>query len=122
MLRHRAALRDDGDAMPPARLLYSARTFGDVIYRAEIEALATADDTLRTAYTLTRSRPPDWTGHRRRIDLAMPEQFVGAPDGDPLMYVCGPTAMVEAVATALVDLGHRPVAIRTERFGPSGSP
>jgi ferredoxin-NADP reductase len=34
--------------------------------------------------------------------------------------VCGPTAFVEAVADALVALGHEPGRIRTERFGPTG--
>jgi ferredoxin-NADP reductase len=34
--------------------------------------------------------------------------------------VCGPTALVELVAELLVQLGHAPLAIRTERFGPTG--
>ena len=36
------------------------------------------------------------------------------------MYVCGPTPMVESVATQLVELGHAPQDILTERFGPTG--
>jgi ferredoxin-NADP reductase len=36
---------------------------------------------------------------------------------DPLVFVCGPTGFVETVAQVLVDLGHRPGSIRTERFG-----
>ena len=44
-----------------------------------------------------------------------------APVGQlPLLYVCGPTGFVEAVASALVDAGHQEALIRTERFGPSG--
>jgi len=35
-------------------------------------------------------------------------------------YVCGPTPFVEAVADALVQLGHEPHRIKTERFGPTG--
>jgi ferredoxin-NADP reductase len=35
--------------------------------------------------------------------------------------VCGPTGFVEAVADLLVDQGHAPKRIKTERFGPSGS-
>jgi ferredoxin-NADP reductase len=38
----------------------------------------------------------------------------------PRCYICGPTGFVEAVATALVELGHQPQDIRTERFGPTG--
>jgi ferredoxin-NADP reductase len=34
--------------------------------------------------------------------------------------VCGPTPLVEAVATALVEFGHDPARVKTERFGPTG--
>jgi ferredoxin-NADP reductase len=37
------------------------------------------------------------------------------------VYVCGPTALVEAVAEALVQSGHQPNRIKTERFGPTGT-
>jgi ferredoxin-NADP reductase len=36
-------------------------------------------------------------------------------------YICGPTALVETAANALVRLGLPPERIRTERFGPSGT-
>ena len=35
-------------------------------------------------------------------------------------YICGPTGFVEAAAAGLVNNGHAPGRIRTERFGPSG--
>ena len=38
----------------------------------------------------------------------------------PASFVCGPTPLVEAVASALVRLGHAPPTIKTERFGPTG--
>ena len=34
--------------------------------------------------------------------------------------LCGPTALVGTVASALVELGHEAQRIKTERFGPSG--
>jgi ferredoxin-NADP reductase len=43
-----------------------------------------------------------------------------APDDLALTFVCGPTPFVEAVAEALVGLGHEPSRIKTERFGPTG--
>ena len=42
------------------------------------------------------------------------------PGERPRVYVCGPTPFVEAVAQALVQLGHDPHTIKTERFGPTG--
>ena len=43
-----------------------------------------------------------------------------SPAERPRFYACGPTPLVEAVAEALVRLGHDPRAIKTERFGPTG--
>jgi ferredoxin-NADP reductase len=36
------------------------------------------------------------------------------------VYVCGPTLLVEAVASALVQMRLPIEQIRTERFGPTG--
>ena len=35
----------------------------------------------------------------------------------PRVFVCGSTGFVERVADWLVDLGHDPRSIRTERYG-----
>lgn len=123
MLRHRAAAfaeRQYRQAVP-ARLLYSSRSFDDVIYREELDRLAANDDTLRVVHTITRHAPPQWAGHRRRIDRAMLDEVGWPPPDQPHVFVCGPTPMVEAAATALVESGHTPERIRTERFGPTGS-
>jgi ferredoxin-NADP reductase len=116
MLRHRAAR----GSRVPARLLYSSRSLEDVIFRGELDRLAGRGDGLEVVHTLTRSRPGDWNGYARRIDRAMLAE-VGFPPGQrPLCMVCGPTPLVEAVATALVELGHPPDRVKTERFGPTG--
>ncbi|MGH7603420.1 MAG: oxidoreductase, partial [Gemmatimonadaceae bacterium] len=31
-----------------------------------------------------------------------------------------PTPLVESAAASLVDLGHQPALVKTERFGPTG--
>jgi ferredoxin-NADP reductase len=116
MLRHRAARR----SVVPARLLYSARSFDDVIYRVEIDRLAAAGSGLEVAKTLTRAQPPGWAGYRRRIDSAVLAEFAWQPAVRPLIFVCGPTPLVESVAESLVQLGHEPARIKTERFGPTG--
>jgi ferredoxin-NADP reductase len=51
------------------RLLYSSRTWDDVIYRDELAGFA--GDGLTIVHTLTRSQPPSWTGYARRVDAAM---------------------------------------------------
>src|SRR6266550_673879 len=42
------------------------------------------------------------------------------PSEQPRVFVCGPTPLVEAVSTNLVELGHQPALVKTERFGPTG--
>jgi ferredoxin-NADP reductase len=114
MLRYRAV--QDSDV--PARLLLSSRTWDDIIYREELDRLS--GNGLRVVHTLTRAQPAGWTGYARRVDEAMLREVAPALGERPLVYVCGPTPFVEAVATALVALGHAPANIKTERFGPTG--
>ena len=103
----------------PTTLLYSARTIDDVIYRRELERLAGGG--LDVHLTLTRTQPEDWTGYARRVDADMLREIAPPPDERPLCFVCGPTPFVEAVALALVELGHDPGLVKTERFGPTGT-
>ena len=112
MARQRAA---DGDRLP-TRLLYSARSWDDVIYREELEHLQ--GNGFEVVYTLTREQAPGWTGYGRRVNRELLAEV--APRDLALTFVCGPTPFVEAVAEALVGLGHEPSRIKTERFGPTG--
>jgi ferredoxin-NADP reductase len=116
MLRHRSAV----GSKVPARLLYSSRSLSEVIYRDELTRLAAAGEA-DVRFTLTREWPEGWTGYRRRIDPEMLRDVSWAPSERPLVYICGPTAFVEAAANGLVELGHDASRIRTERFGPTGS-
>jgi len=114
MIRARDAAGSDVET----RLLLSSRDWDDVIYRDELERLA--GDGLTVVHTLTRSQPPGWTGYARRVDAEMLAEVAPAPAELPLVYVCGPTPFVEAVAEALVELGHDPRHVKTERFGSTG--
>ena len=117
----RAILRhwSSGDRKIQARLLYSSRSLDEVIYRQELARLAKSGADVQL--TLTRKWPDDWQGHRGRVDAALLKELAWPPEPRPLVYVCGPTAFVEAVAEALVQAGHEPAMIRTERFGPTGT-
>ena len=116
MLRHRAART----SQVPTRLLYSSRSLEDVIYRDELDSLVAHADGLEVFYTLTRSQPAGWKGYSRRIDRDLLSEVAFTPVQQPLCMVCGPTPLVEAVASTLVELGHPPDRIKTERFGPTG--
>lgn len=122
MLRHRAAVLATADARRdvPARLLYSSRQWDEMIYRDALARLADDDATLEVALTFTRQAPRGWTGFQRRIDRMMLAEIAWPSSERPHVFVCGPTPLVEAAATALVELGHDPALVKTERFGPTG--
>ena len=115
MLRHRAAV----GAKVPVRLLYSSRTYDDVIYREELARLATGG--VEIFHTLTRSQPAGWTGYARRIDDAMLAEVSRPFGASALIFICGPTPLVESAATSLERASLRADRIKTERFGPTGT-
>ena len=117
MLRHWAV----GRRTVAVRLVYSSRSLSEVIYRQELLGYASAYEQVDVRLALTREWPDDYTGHTGRIDPALLGQIAGPPDERPLVYVCGPNGFVEAAAGWLVELGHAPERIRTERFGPTGT-
>jgi ferredoxin-NADP reductase len=102
------------------RMLYSARTEDDVLYRAELDELAAANDGFEVVYTFTRNAPPDWTGYHRRIDGQMLADVTFPERQQSPAFVCGPTPFVETAAMSLVLLGHPAGRVKTERFGPTG--
>jgi ferredoxin-NADP reductase len=112
MARHRAQIGSD----TPMRLVYSSRTWGDVIYRDELQKLG-----LEVVHTLTREQPPGWTGYSRRIDTELLGEVAWPAANVPRVYVCGSTRFVDAAADGLLQLGYEADWIRTERFGATGS-
>jgi ferredoxin-NADP reductase len=116
ILRHRARTGSE----VPARLLYSVRSLPDMIYRDELDGYA---GDVAITYALTRTQPPGWTGHRGRVDAALLADIAwpsGSEHGDPIAYVCGPTAFVETIADGLTKLGYPAHRVKTERFGGPG--
>lgn len=116
MLRHRI----DAGAQNPTRLLYSSRSFGNIIYYSELEKIGEGNGDLKIYHTLTRSQPGGWHGYARRIDEAMLKEVAGPLGASVQAYICGPTLLVESAANTLVKIGIKPTQIRTERFGPTG--
>jgi ferredoxin-NADP reductase len=114
MLRHRAAVGADVDA----RLLVSATALDRLLYAEELERFA--EDGVAVHRTFTRAAPHGWSGWTRRVDAAMLHEVGPEPASQPHIYVCGPTPFVERAAELLVEAGHDPTGVKTERFGPTG--
>ena len=79
-----------GGSEVPARLLYSSRSWEDVIYRDE---LGQYHDGVQVSYTLTRGQPTGWTGYTGRIDSALLAEVAWPVEANPLAYICGPTGL-----------------------------
>ena len=101
----------------PVRLLYSSRSWEDVIYSSEFDL---PPGGVEVIYTLTRSQPRLWRGYARRVDDQMLAEVAWPAADRPLAYVCGPTNFVESVAAGLVGLGYPAERVKTERFGATG--
>jgi ferredoxin-NADP reductase len=113
MLDHHRAAGSDVQV----RLLYSARSLAEVIRR---DRLSEPVREVRVDLALTREVPPGWTGATGRIDRAALSRLAFPPEDEPQVFVCGPTGFVDAVASAMIELGHPSEKIKTERFGATG--
>ncbi len=111
--------RHKSGSAAPMHLVYSVRTPADVLYAAELERRGRLDDGLTVTLAYTRSAPEGDARGAQRITADELAAWAPVQSGQRV-YVCGPTGFVDAVADALVDLGHDEHTIRTERFGPSG--
>ncbi len=110
MIRSRA----QAGSTAPFRLLYSVRTPDDAFFRAELEVPTPG---LEVTWAFTRATPPGWPRPAGRVTGDDLSAHCFPASDDPAVFVCGPTGFVEAVANALVLLGHDPGHVKTERFG-----
>ncbi|WP_371740422.1 oxidoreductase [Frigoribacterium sp. VKM Ac-2860] len=121
-----AMVRARGRDAPPMRLLASVRDPGSRWYVGELDEAVRAS----SAREETGPRVPlvvDWVfsrtapeGHARpvgRLTRDELERLVLPASEHPLVYVCGANSFVAVVAGWLVELGHAPTRVRTERFG-----
>ena len=112
MLRHRAFIPNAA----PMTLLYSARTWDDVIVREELLAHEATQHNLRVVFCLTRDTARRTVDFSHRIDAEILQTTL-ATLSPQLTFVCGNNSFVGTVADALVELGTAAETIRTERYG-----
>jgi len=95
------------------RLLYRAHSAGDLVFKDELEALASRHP-IRIDYLLTeqgsrRRRQDGWFDAEAMLAL-VPELK------DRVVYICGPAGMTKTVRATLREIGIEPAQIRTEVF------
>jgi len=114
ILRHRARVAPDARAL----LVYSARTYDDVIFRDELLALHGARTGVELVLATTRGDARRTGDSARRIDADALRTIVVRWGEEPRhVYVCGANRFVAAMAAALVDESIPAGRIRTERYG-----
>jgi ferredoxin-NADP reductase len=115
MLRHRVARSSTVEA----RLLLSARSLDDVLYRDELARLE-ASSGLSVHYTFTRDVAFGRAELAGALDTEPLASAGHAPRGRPRIFVCGPAPFIGAVAGLLSDAGYDPTTIRAQDVAPAG--
>ncbi len=99
----------------PVVLVCSAITYAHAFYREELAELACRHSWLRVVHCVTRDPDEPRAHFHRRVDTSvLSESLEGVRPH--AAYVCGPPAMVESTARALVHVGFAPAAIETEEY------
>jgi len=115
-----AMLREREHEAPslPVALVFSARSWDDVLYRDELLELADRRDGFSLLLTLTREAPRRPGDYGRRIDAAIVNAALAELPAPPkYVFVCGSNPFVNAAADAAIVAGIPASKIRTERYG-----
>lgn len=108
-----------GEAYPaPVRLLYGVTEQDDLVLADRLDALAQR----RPGFTwepIVRRASADWNGRTGLVTDLLDKSAL--QDTKPDIYLCGPTAMVEATHSWLDQNGLSDIELYFEKFTPSGS-
>ncbi len=101
MSRALGDLGEDADVV----FVHAARTPADIVFRAELEAMARANPRFRLAHVVeSDAGEPGWAGFRGRLSLPMLSLI--APDfREREVFTCGPSPFMAAVRAMLSDGG-----------------
>jgi ferredoxin-NADP reductase len=114
MIRYRAAAALDTKAL----LVYSSRTWEELIFRDELVGVRASEPNFELVVTTTRGPRHRAHDFDRRLDRSLLREILARWDHAPRhVYVCGANAFVEAVTSALVQEALPPRIIRAERYG-----
>jgi predicted ferric reductase len=108
------SLRSERDRRPMV-LIYGNRVEQQIMYRAELDALANELD-IAVHYALSEP-PADWSGMVGELDEAVLRRCLEGRSRDRWLYfVCGPTPMIDSVERTLGKLGVPLRQVVSEKF------
>lgn len=99
------------------KLIYSARTPLDIIYKNEFDRLKEENPNFSYILTMTRSKPEhNWQGCTGRIGLNLLKQNVDNVENS-YYFLCGPVEFVKGTISILESLGAKKEQIKTDVWG-----
>jgi predicted ferric reductase len=114
MISHLRTMRDRGDTRP-AILFYGAKSPADFTLKTELDQLARDMPNVKIVYVAS-SPSPDWTGETGYISKDILAKYLPENGGNYECFICGPQVMMDAVETALNQLGVPLGDFHSERF------
>src|SRR5205823_994253 len=103
----------------PMWLLLGVRRAEDLLYRGELEALASSQTNVRLFFTLSQGGP-EWTGLRGYVQTHIPELWAdlsASSQAEPHLYVCGLERMITAVRQLVrKEMGVARTRVHSERY------
>ncbi len=114
MSRWLCDLKPDADIV----FVHSAKTVRDIIFRQELELMASRYPNFKLAVTLTDDNHPTWSGYTGRLNKVMLQEIT--PDfKERLVYVCGPDGFRTSVKAILEEMRFPMSSYHEESFGSS---
>jgi ferredoxin-NADP reductase len=107
---------DEADPSLKIHLLYGSRVPEDVIFGAELAALAEEHPGLRYSPVISEP-PPGYEGLTGLLDARAIREEAGDLGGKTV-YICGPGVMYDFCLEALTELGVPEYKIKRELYGP----
>jgi len=115
MVRHRMMSRG---MWAPMLLLFSARTWDEVIFRDELIDYAGMQNGFDLVLAITREMARRAGDFSRRIDAPiMADVAARLPSPPAHVFICGANAFCEAAANGIIAAGVAPGVVKTERYG-----
>ena len=106
----------DTESSAKIKLIYSNKTPEDIVFMEDLDLLEKMNEGLEVIHTITRPEGHFWKGVTGRVDENMIEQHIEDME-NPVFYVCGPPAMVDAMQVVLKEMSVAEERIKMERFG-----
>lgn len=98
----------------PFLLIYGSKTWEDITFREELEALKDELD-LRIVHVL-REPPEDWEGEKGYVDKELLEKYLPTHPGSRQYFICASPKMMDQVEAAFYELDVPVTHVHMEHF------